>query len=126
MAAVSNFFRHLHLNQGGVGTHVAAARSAVTLIVEVKTSHARNHLSRRPRRRRDVCSRPARAAITSRSSIMVDVSTSSPTGTSYVEWGAVFAGALAASAISFVLLTAGASLGLSLVSPYGPDSNAGL
>jgi hypothetical protein len=57
---------------------------------------------------------------------MVDVSTSARTGTSYVEWGAVFAGALAASAISFVLLTAGASLGLSLVLPYGPDSNAGL
>ena len=32
------------------------------------------------------------------------------------EWGAVFAGALAASAISFVLLTAGASIGLSLIS----------
>ena len=43
-------------------------------------------------------------------------------GTSYVEWGAVFAGALAASAISFVLLTAGASLGLSLLSPYASQS----
>ena len=43
-------------------------------------------------------------------------------GTSYVEWGAVFAGALAASAISFVLLTAGAAIGLSLVSPYESES----
>ena len=46
------------------------------------------------------------------------------TGTSYVEWGAVFAGALAASAISFVLLTAGASIGLSLISPYRRKSYA--
>ena len=49
---------------------------------------------------------------------MVDVVTPVRSGTSYVEWGAVFAGALAASAISFVLLTAGAAIGLSLVSPY--------
>ncbi len=41
---------------------------------------------------------------------------------SYVEWSAVFAGALAASAISFVLLTAGAAIGLSLISPYGTES----
>ncbi|MCK9909322.1 hypothetical protein MXD81_09285, partial [Microbacteriaceae bacterium K1510] len=43
-------------------------------------------------------------------------------GLSYVEWGAVFAGAITASAISFVLLTAGAALGLSLISPYGGES----
>lgn len=43
-------------------------------------------------------------------------------GTSYVEWGAVFAGAIVASAISFVLLTAGAAIGLSLISPYGHES----
>lgn len=51
---------------------------------------------------------------------MVDVVT--PSRASYVEWGAVFAGALAASAISFVLLTAGASVGLSLISPYASQS----
>jgi hypothetical protein len=39
-------------------------------------------------------------------------------GPSYVEWAPVFAGAIAAAAISFVLLTAGAAIGLSLVSPY--------
>ena len=55
--------------------------------------------------------------------IMVDVvATPARTGTSYVEWGPVFAGALAASAISFVLLTAGASIGLSLISPYEHES----
>lgn len=43
-------------------------------------------------------------------------------GASYVEWSAIFAGGLAASAISFVLLTAGAAIGLSLVSPYGAES----
>lgn len=53
---------------------------------------------------------------------MVDVVTPARSGTSYVEWGAVFAGALAASAISFVLLTAGAAIGLSLVSPYESES----
>jgi len=54
---------------------------------------------------------------------MVDVvATPARAGTSYVEWGAIFAGALAASAISFVLLTAGASIGLSLISPYHSES----
>jgi len=54
---------------------------------------------------------------------MVDVvATPVRAGTSYVEWGAIFAGALAASAISFVLLTAGASIGLSLISPYHSES----
>ena len=53
---------------------------------------------------------------------MVDVAKPARSGTSYVEWGAVFAGALAASAISFVLLTAGAAIGLSLVSPYESES----
>jgi hypothetical protein len=53
---------------------------------------------------------------------MVDVVAPARPGTSYVEWGAVFAGALAASAISVVLLTAGAAIGLSLVSPYESES----
>ncbi len=54
---------------------------------------------------------------------MVDVvATPARAGTSYVEWGAVFAGALTASAISFVLLTAGAAIGLSLISPYAGES----
>ena len=49
---------------------------------------------------------------------MVDVvATPARAGTSYVEWGAVFAGALTASALSFVLLTAGGAIGLSLISP---------
>ena len=39
-------------------------------------------------------------------------------GASYVEWGAVFAGALTAAALSFVLLTFGAAIGLSMVSPW--------
>jgi hypothetical protein len=54
---------------------------------------------------------------------MVDVvGTPARAGTSYVEWGAVFAGALTASAISFVLLTAGGAIGLSLISPYSGES----
>ncbi len=53
---------------------------------------------------------------------MVDVVATPARAGSYVEWGAVFAGALAASAISFVLLTAGASIGLSLISPYAGES----
>lgn len=37
---------------------------------------------------------------------------------SYVEWSAVLAGAVLAAAISFVLLTFGSAIGLSLASPY--------
>jgi hypothetical protein len=43
-------------------------------------------------------------------------------GTSYVEWGPIVAGAIAAAALSFVLLAAGAAIGLSLVSPYPSQS----
>ena len=43
---------------------------------------------------------------------------------SHVEWSPVFAGALAAAALSFVLLTAAASLGLSLISAYPGHSYA--
>jgi hypothetical protein len=39
-------------------------------------------------------------------------------GTSYVEWGSIIAGTAAAVALSFVLLSAGAAIGLSLLSPY--------
>ena len=39
-------------------------------------------------------------------------------GFRYIEWGPVILGTLGASAISFVLLTFGAALGLSTVSPY--------
>jgi hypothetical protein len=44
--------------------------------------------------------------------------------TSHVEWGPVFAGAVAAAALSFVLLSAAASLGLSLISAYPGQSYA--
>src|SRR6187200_756770 len=44
-------------------------------------------------------------------------------GSSFVEWGAVIAGAFLAAAISFVLLTFGAAIGLSAVSPW-PNSGA--
>ena len=38
-------------------------------------------------------------------------------GSSYMEWSAVFAGAIGASAISFLLLTFGAAVGMTLSSP---------
>src|SRR4029079_15525984 len=38
-------------------------------------------------------------------------------GGSYMEWSAVFAGAIGASAISFLLLTFGAAIGMTLTSP---------
>lgn len=44
------------------------------------------------------------------------------TSAGYVQWGSVIAGAVVASALSFVLLTAGAAIGLSLVSPYPTQS----
>ncbi len=42
--------------------------------------------------------------------------------TSFVDWAPVLAGAVAASAISFVLFAAGAAIGLSLLSPYPSQS----
>jgi hypothetical protein len=51
------------------------------------------------------------------------VPTATSTETSFVEWGAVFAGAVIAVALSFVLFTFGATIGLSAVSPW---PNAGL
>lgn len=39
----------------------------------------------------------------------------------YVEWGAIVAGAFLAAAISFVLLTFGSAVGLTLVSPYANE-----
>jgi len=42
-------------------------------------------------------------------------------GLSYVEWSAVFAGAVLAAALSFVLLTFGTAIGLSATSPW-PNS----
>ena len=41
---------------------------------------------------------------------------------SYVDWSAVTAGAVAALAVSFVLLTFGAAVGLSAVSPWTSSS----
>lgn len=54
---------------------------------------------------------------------MVDVvGQPSRIGGSYVEWGAVIAGAVLAAGVSFVLLTFGAAIGLSLISPYASQS----
>jgi len=59
---------------------------------------------------------------------MTDTSTSAsliargPPGTSYVEWSAIFAGAVLASAIVVLMTAFGSAIGLSLVSPYhGPS-----
>jgi hypothetical protein len=49
-------------------------------------------------------------------------STTMRVGSSYVDWSPIVAGAVAAAALSFVLLTAGAAIGLSLVSPYPSQS----
>ena len=53
----------------------------------------------------------------------VSSSVASTAGSSFVEWGAVLAGAVLAAAISFVLLTFGAAIGLSATSPW-PNSGA--
>lgn len=48
--------------------------------------------------------------------------TRSPSGASYVEWSAIFAGAMLASAIIVLMTAFGSAIGLSLVSPYhGPS-----
>jgi hypothetical protein len=51
----------------------------------------------------------------------VSSSAVSTPGASFVEWGAVLAGAVLAAAISFVLLTFGTAIGLSATSPW-PNS----
>ena len=43
---------------------------------------------------------------------------------SYVDWSAILAGAVVASAIAFVFTTFGAAIGLSLASPYEGDGSA--
>jgi hypothetical protein len=59
---------------------------------------------------------------------MTDTSTPSarisdgPPGSSYVEWSAIFAGAIITSAIIVLMTAFGSAIGLSLVSPYhGPS-----
>jgi hypothetical protein len=51
------------------------------------------------------------------------VAATSTAGASFVEWGAVLAGAVLAAALSFVLLAFGAAIGLSATSPW-PGSGA--
>ena len=59
---------------------------------------------------------------------MTDTSTLAPrisdnlTGASYVEWSAIFAGAIVASAIIVLMTAFGSAIGLSLVSPYHGSS----
>ena len=53
----------------------------------------------------------------------VGASVTATPGSSFVEWGAVLAGAFLAAALSFVLLTFGAAIGLSATSPW-PNSGA--
>jgi hypothetical protein len=48
--------------------------------------------------------------------------TTTVTAGSYIEWSAVFGGALTVLAVSFVLLSFGAALGLSAVSPWTTTS----
>ncbi|HEV7416840.1 MAG TPA: hypothetical protein VGN98_11825, partial [Tianweitania sediminis] len=43
---------------------------------------------------------------------------------SYVDWGAIIAGAVLATAITFVLVTFGSALGLSMTSPYEGESTS--
>ena len=50
-------------------------------------------------------------------------STTAP-GTSFVEWGSVWAGGAMAAALSFVLLSFGSAIGLSFVSPWTSTSSS--
>jgi hypothetical protein len=55
------------------------------------------------------------------------VASSDTHGSSFVEWGAVLAGAVLAAALSFVFLTFGTAIGLSATSPWpnsGPSAKA--
>jgi hypothetical protein len=55
--------------------------------------------------------------VTTSSSPTAVIATEGP-ASGYIEWGPLFLGAIGATAISVVLLTFGAALGLSVVSPY--------
>lgn len=46
------------------------------------------------------------------------------TGAHYVDWGAIIAGAVLASGISFLLFTFGTAIGLSMVSPYEGEGSS--
>ena len=87
---------------------------------------AQHHLPCRTHRRGDARPERARSSVILEETVMATVGPS-PTsaapapGTSFVEWGAVFAGAVLAAAISFVLLTFGTAIGLSATSPW-PNS----
>ena len=56
---------------------------------------------------------------------MAAMETTSGSGSRYIEWGPIFAGAVGAAALSFLLLTFGGAIGLSLTSPW-PDTGARL
>ena len=51
--------------------------------------------------------------------------TDTVTRPSYIEWGPIFAGSIVAAALSFLLLTFGGAVGLSLTSPW-PNAGAKL
>lgn len=55
----------------------------------------------------------------------IETTSTSPVRAAYIEWTPIVAGALAAAAISFLLLTFGAAVGLSLTSPW-PGTGARL
>jgi heme/copper-type cytochrome/quinol oxidase subunit 2 len=54
---------------------------------------------------------------------MAMADTLTTTRQTYLEWGPIFAGAVAAASLSFLLLTFGGAVGLSLTSPW-PDTGA--
>ena len=58
---------------------------------------------------------------TSRVGVMPGTTAAIP-GTSFVEWGAIFAGGVMAAGLSFVFLTFGSAIGLTMTSPW---TNAG-
>lgn len=56
---------------------------------------------------------------------VIETDSTAVSRTSYIEWGPVIAGAITASALSFLLLTFGGAVGLSLTSPW-PGTGARL
>src|SRR5882757_5236401 len=82
-----------------------------------------HHLPRRPGRGRHVHPVPHRPSLRERTMAVIASSTApvvaaDPVRARYIEWSPLILGALGATAISVVLLTFGAALGLSVVSPY--------
>jgi hypothetical protein len=126
-------FTHLRTNlikfaeQAGGNVRLPNVYDPVLDCLQEEVDHGQHHLPCRSRRGRHVHPQRPRIALkllggdTVSQVEMPVASKLDGAGLSFVEWGAVLAGAVLAAALSFVLLTFGTAIGLSATSPW-PNS----